>query len=169
MPAFDQLANDRVHVRKADGTQSGPFKAVVSSGTDITIFDETADVAEGDILTRTLPGGREEAYHVLEATFSQGLSNIPATWRMRVRKTTLPAPTPRHSSITIHSAQAVQIGDSNLQTVIGTLQLLAQSIDSSDAPETDKAEARSRLKRLLEHPLVSSLLGAAAGAVVSRL
>ena len=46
---------------------------------------------------------------------------------------------------------------------------LIQKIESSPASPDEKAEAKGRLAAFLEHPLVGSILGSAAGVVLSSL
>jgi hypothetical protein len=60
----------------------------------------------------------------------------------------------------------VQIGNHNV-AVMNAISLLIERIDESAAPEAEKAEAKSRIKRMLEHPLVSAVVGAVAGGVVN--
>ena len=72
---------------------------------------------------------------------------------------------PSHN-ITINGAQSVQIGDFNTQNVINSFQALKNQIESSSATAADKEEAQSLLSKLFSHPLVTSILGAAAGVVL---
>jgi len=66
----------------------------------------------------------------------------------------------RHISVQ-HSSN-VQIGDSNVQRV--SIEEVVSAIDHSNAPDAEKAEAKSRLKKFLEHPLVTSIAGGLASA-----
>lgn len=72
---------------------------------------------------------------------------------------------PSHN-ITINGAQSVQIGDHNTQNIINSFQALKNKIETSGAPEEEIEEAKSMLSKLISHPLVTSILGAAAGAVI---
>jgi hypothetical protein len=60
----------------------------------------------------------------------------------------------------------VQIGNHNV-AVVQAIDLLIEQVEKSSAPEADKAEAKSRIHRMLEHPLVSAVVGAVAGGVVN--
>ena len=69
--------------------------------------------------------------------------------------------------ITVHNPTGpVQIGDHNV-AISGAITLLIEQIEKSSASEAEKAEAKSRIHRMLEHPLVSAVVGAVAGGVVN--
>jgi len=82
---LNSVANDIVALVKQDGTRTENVKAVVQS-TDITIFDTSLNVEEGDRIERRLPSGRVESYLVLDTGFSPGHSPAPAFYQMKVRK-----------------------------------------------------------------------------------
>ena len=63
--------------------------------------------------------------------------------------------------VEVHGSSNVQVGNANVQTVIDVDRVVA-AIDHSTASEAEKAEAKSLLKKFLEHPLVSVIVGAAA-------
>lgn len=167
--SFEELANDRVTIEKPNGTTTGPHHSVVEA-TEVTILGADADCEPGDVVCRKLPSGRIERLVVLDATFSPGLHEIPSVWQLKVRKESArPEVEGSRPHITIHQAHGVQIGDHNTQTVVGALTALVKEIEVADAPAAAKVEAKTRLKRFLEHPLVTSVLGAAAGSVLSKL
>jgi len=65
-----------------------------------------------------------------------------------------------HSShVTVSSSSHVQMGDGNVQVDDITIQKLVAAIDHSNALDGDKAEAKSRLAKFLEHPLVNTITG----------
>ncbi len=55
------------------------------------------------------------------------------------------------------------VGNHNQQTVQNSVQELAKVIDSSSATPEEKAEAKGLLKKFLEHPLLSTVVGSAIG------
>jgi hypothetical protein len=65
--------------------------------------------------------------------------------------------------ITVHSSSNVQIGNANVQDVSIEIEKVIAGIDSSPAPESEKTEAKSLLKKFLEHPLVASIAGGLGG------
>lgn len=82
---LNSVANDVVALVKQDGTRTENVKAVVQS-TDITMFDTSLNVEEGDRIERRLPNGRIESYLVLDTGFNPGHSPVPAFYYMKVRK-----------------------------------------------------------------------------------
>jgi hypothetical protein len=52
-----------------------------------------------------------------------------------------------------------------VQNIHNAFNQLLQRIDDAQASDADKAEAKSRLAKLLEHPLVGSVLGGVAGSL----
>ena len=139
-PSGSTMANADVTVEKKGGQPSGPFKATVS-GREFVIYDANADVEEGDAVIRTLPGGRDERYRVTESSFYDSFHGIEAHYQLKVRKGTDAPPPGGEHNVTIHTAQAVQVGDYNTQTFVGALQALVREIEESDASDDEKNEA----------------------------
>lgn len=165
------LMKDRVIIVKPDGRRLGPYQASVSSGS-ITIMEKAIDVDEGDHVARPIPSGKEELYLVLSADYSQGLHSIPPSYTLKVRKTTALSTRPaemKSTTINIHNSNGIQVGDYNTQHLQATFNELIQRIEQSSASSAEKAEATSRLAAFLKHPLVVSVLGSAAGAVLGAI
>lgn len=173
MGIFDRLASDRILVTKADGRQLGPYKAVVDQ-TKITCLDKNADFDPGDKITRTLPSGKEDVFYVVDATFydGSGLSGNDdmSSWEVCTSRTKLDMSGgggPPHSSINIHGAHNVQVGDGNQQTVNITLGAILSAVEELDASDEQKLEAKGVLRRAFEHPLLLAAIGGAAGPIFS--
>jgi hypothetical protein len=71
-----------------------------------------------------------------------------------------PVPIVIDQSITVHSSSNVIIGNQNLQGVSIDIEKLNAAIDGSKADISEKAEARSLLKKLMGNKLVRSILEA---------
>lgn len=82
---LNSVAGDAVTLVKQDGTRTEGVKAVVQPS-EITTFDTSLNVEEGDRIERRLPSGRVESYLILDTGFNPGHSSIPAFYHMRVRK-----------------------------------------------------------------------------------
>lgn len=166
---FSQLMNDEILIRKNSGTTNGPYKCSVQ-GDAIYIMNANVDVDDGDVAERTLPNGKVESYSILEAEFTKGLHSIPDSWHLHVRKDGSKRPD-GHKTTNIHiaNANAIQIGDHNLQQVSSVMQSLIHAIDQSDALPAQKEEAKSKLLEYLKHPAVTATLGATAGALVKAI
>jgi hypothetical protein len=153
-------------VEKRDGKIVGPYKATFA-GTTIILADPMADVESGDTILRRLPNGKDERSVVTEATFfNQGIGSLGPHYQIKFSKGgESPARQPTQN-INIHGAQSIQIGDYNTQNIVNSFEALVKMIESSTALPEEKAEAKSLLSRLLQHPLVVSIVGAAAGAAI---
>lgn len=166
MSPFSSLPKEDARVEKKDGSVVGPYKAIFAGNT-IVIWDAQADLEEGDVILRNLPSGKDECSLVTEATFYQALDSIPSHYQVKYKKWSASQMQQKPShNITIHGAQSVQIGDYNTQNIINSIQALKNQIESSSVSAEEKAEAKSLLSKFLNHPLVISILGAAAGAVI---
>ncbi len=74
-------------------------------------------------------------------------------------------------SISIHDSQTInisdssniQVGNNNSQAINNGIQALIKTINESSARQTEKEEAKSLIKKLLERPLVSTIVGGAIG------
>jgi len=168
--AFEELCKVEVFLQGQDGQKEGPYKCALSEGT-ATLFEEKIDVQEGDKVLRELPGGRVESYTVLEANYSPGLQPIPPNWQLLVRKDTslVEKGGGKTVNVSIQDSHGIQIGDQNIQNVTTTFELLVSAIEKSEASEEEKAEAKGRLKKFVDHPLVTSILGGAAGGLAGIL
>lgn len=166
MNPFSSSPKEDARVEKNDGSVAGPYKATFAGNT-IVIWDAQADVEEGDVILRNLPSGKDERSFVTEAKFYQKMHSIPSHYQIKFKKwgASQMQQKPSHN-ITIHGAQSVQIGDYNTQNIINSIQALKNQIESSTVSAEEKEEAKSLLSKFLSHPLVTSILGAAAGAVI---
>jgi hypothetical protein len=67
--------------------------------------------------------------------------------------------------IAVHHSSNVQVGHGNVQDVTVQVEKIIGAIDKSSASEEEKKEAKSLLKKFLEHPLVSSIAGGLASSL----
>jgi hypothetical protein len=133
-------------------------------------MEKSIDVDEGDNVVRLIPSGKEELYLILSADYSHGLQSIPPSYTLKVRRTTaLRQPEMKSTTINIHNSTGIQVGDYNTQHIQATFNELIQQIEQSSASSAEKTEAKSRLAAFLEHPLVGSVLGSAADALLGTL
>lgn len=154
-------------VEKQSGDVVGPYKALFAGNT-IIIDDPRADIEEGDTILRLLPNGKDERSYVTEATFyNMGVGGIGPHFQIKYKKGGAPVEHKPVQNFHINNAQSIQIGDFNTQNVVNSFESLVKKIESSTATQNEKEEAKSLLSKFLSHPLVVSLLGAAAGAIVS--
>lgn len=70
---FDDIAKDTVTLVKKDGSRAEGLKAVVQSH-EVTVFDNSLDVEEGDKIERRFPNGRIESYLILDTVEHWGRS-----------------------------------------------------------------------------------------------
>ncbi|WP_065494305.1 RIP homotypic interaction motif-containing protein [Burkholderia sp. CCA53] len=172
---FASMHTDTVRVESPDGTQSGTYMTKIGAKNGYhaaTVFDESFIGAEGWILSRELPNGREDTYKIVEANYSKGISGIPPHWSLKLYKDASllhvaqgkPAP-----SITINHSHGIQIGDHNVQHIASSLAGLIEKIDGSAASAQEKEEAKNLVGKLLESPVVASVLGGTVSGVLALL
>jgi len=165
------LCNDKITIQKASGEVLGPFQAQLSPGKAI-IPGGNIDIEEEDKVLRELPTGKVESYTAMEVNYNAGVRNRRLQhYSLRIQKDSsllkaMPQPS---TNINITGSQGVPIGDYNTQNVRTVLEAMVSQIDQADAPDKDKTEAKSRLKAFLTHPLVTGILGGAAGGLASLL
>lgn len=162
---FNSFPKEDARVEKQDGSVIGPYKATFAGNT-IMVWDEKADIEEGDTILRALPSGKDERSLVTEAKFFQTMHSIKAHYQIKFTKGGISKMQPPSQTFNIHGVQSLQIGDHNTQNIINSFQALKNQIESSSATPEQKEEAKSLLAKLISHPLVTSLLGAAAGALL---
>jgi pantothenate kinase len=69
------------------------------------------------------------------------------------------------NNVSISHSTDFQVGDNNLQNIQNTFRALEKAIDAQVASEEVKADAKSKLQAVLQHPLVVAVLGGAAGGI----
>jgi len=70
---------------------------------------------------------------------------------------------------TLNANGNTQIGNHNTQNIEIVFKELVEKIDNADAPEEQKQEAKSRLQKFLEHPLIGTALGLGGSALMASL
>ena len=133
---------DDARIEKQDGSVVGPYKASFP-GKTIFILDEKADVA----------------------FYKSGVAGMGAHFQIKYSKGGQSEMQKPGHTINIHGAQSVQVGDHNTQNIVNSFEALVKKIESADVPPVQKEEAKGMLRKLLEHPAVVSVIGAAAKAV----
>lgn len=165
MPLNSLSKEEDARVEKQDGNIVGPYKATFA-GSTIIVWDEKADIEEGDTILRELPSGKDERSLVTEATFHHAMSSKKAHYQLKFTKGGVSKMQSPSHTFNIHGVQSLQIGDHNTQNIINSFQELKNKIESSGATLEQKEEAKSLLAKFISHPLVTSLLGATAGALL---
>lgn len=163
---LDDMTNAEVYVQGQSGQRTGPFRGILTDKI-LVVFDKRFDVIEGDLILRKLPNGREESYLVRLATCIEGMEDGPF-WEITLEKTTAipPSTSAKTTTVNIHNSTGIQVGDHNLINFQQAINEMIKKIDDSKAPPEEKAEAKSRLQAFLTHPLVTSLAGGIAGALM---
>lgn len=162
------LSNAEVYVQDQSGERSGPFRGVLSAR-NLTVRDMKFHATEGDHIVRTLPNGRDETYLVRQANCNLGAAGLGlAHWHLDLEKTTAipPRTSVKTTTVNIHNSTGVQVGDHNLMNFQVAINEMIKKIDDSNASPEDKAEAKSRLSAFLTHPLVISIAGGIASALM---
>lgn len=161
--------NEDAFINKADGRRLGPYPSNFA-GKTIIINDKNADIDVGDEIVRVLPNGKEEIKEITECNFySIGVAGRGPHFQLKVSsERTLPATNSSsvNQTFNIHGGQ-IQIGNENRQEIINNFQTLVKAIDDSTATSEEKAEAKGRLRSFLEHPIVTTVVGVAASAIIN--
>lgn len=66
-------------------------------------------------------------------------------------------------TINISGSSSFQVGHGNTQEIRAGVSMLLSAIEKSDASTQQKEEAKSLLRKFLEHPLVAAVAGGAVG------
>ena len=150
-------------IKKTTDQRLGPYKCMLM-GDSCAIDDKTLDVNHGDVITRTLPNGKEEQYTVLRADYREDFEEISGGYEFKLRKEQqihkhLPNVV---NNVNINNSTGFQVGDHN--TLTNTIQPLSseykelqalvshlqQLINNSSLPEADKKEAIDETKIIAE-------------------
>jgi hypothetical protein len=163
---FSEMTKDKIFIVKPSGERIGPYNSALSANS-CTIFDKALDVDHGDTIVRPLPNGKEDHYTVLRADFREDFHGIPGGYDLELRKEQQihSSPSSVVNNVSITHSTDVQVGNHNVQNMQLAFVNLEKAIDAQDASDASKADARTKLKALLQHPLVVAILGGVAGGV----
>ncbi|CAI8968140.1 RIP homotypic interaction motif-containing protein [Pseudomonas marginalis] len=165
MNPFASMHTDRVWLIKTDGRRLGPYNTRI--GPSASIFEPSLDVDVGDHLERTLPNGKIELHYITECNYSQGLVSIGPHWSLKLRKgPEKESPPSKHTTINISNSTGIQVGDHNTQHIQEGIADLLKKIEESGASSEEVEQAKGRIAQMLEHPLVSSIIGSGVGALI---
>jgi hypothetical protein len=166
MPSLSAMAKDVIFIVKSNGTRLGPYNGALSHDS-CTIFNKMLDVEHGDTVTRPLPNGKEEHYAVLRADFREDFHGIPGGFDLTLEKEQQIFKNPSNivNNVNISHSTGFQVGDHNVQHIKNAFSELERAIDAHDASADEKYEVKSKLKAVLQHPLVVAILGAAAAGI----
>ena len=165
---MDHLVNEQVVVVSRSGDVTGEVKASIQKDR-IYIKDERLVIEEGGKILRTLPNGQCESYTIHTVHFHKGPAPRLSHYQIDVRKDSSLVKAPTIAAITINNSSGIQIGDNNVLSIVGSLNELAAAIDTVQGAAEEKNGARAKLKALLSHPLVVSILGAAGKKLLDTL
>ena len=163
------LLNEALRSRPAGGPHNGMM--LVAQGRPGMQAADTNDFSRALAGALQTPGLDAVAVfkqvQVKVAEVTNDFHGIPAHFEIKVRRqgAVIPAPKSTVTNISISNSHGFQIGDHNIQSIVNSLKYVLKAIDESSAAPEAKAEAKSRLKAFLEHPLTSALLGGAVGSL----
>jgi len=166
--SMDSMMGDEIYIQSPDGKTIGPVKASVQRN-KVFVNDETVVIEEGGKILRSLSNGRSESHSILEVVFFKDPRGALTHYEITTRKDASLVPTPSSTTVNITKSQGIQIGDHNVQNIVGSLEQLTQAIDSSNATPEHKAEAKGKLKAFLQHPATAAVLGATAAKLIEML
>lgn len=166
MSPFSDMAKDEVVIAKQDGRRLGPYKSILSANS-CRIFDKMLDVEHGDKVVRPLPNGKEELYLVLRADYMAGFDSTSDTYKLTLQKEQQihTPPSSVVNNVSISHSTGFQVGDNNIQNIQNAFRTLEKAIDAQAASSESKADAKSKLQAVLQHPLVVAVLGGVAGGI----
>jgi hypothetical protein len=167
--SIDRLLADEIFIQSPSGKTVGPVRSSVQ-GNKVYIADETLVIEEGGKILRPLPNGKAESLSILEVHFYKDPTGGRLShYEITTRKDSSLVPAPSATTINISHSHGIQIGDGNIQSIVGSLEVLVRAIESADVPTSQKEDAKSKLKAFLTHPLTAAVLGAAASKLIGIL
>jgi predicted ATP-grasp superfamily ATP-dependent carboligase len=167
--SINQLMGDDIFIQSTKGELVGPVKASVQ-GNKVYISDESLVIEEGGKILRPLPNGKSETHTILEVNFRKDpFGGELSHYEIKTRKDSSLVTTPGNTTINITNSQGIQIGNQNVQSIVGAIEMLTKALNSANASPEAKVDAKARLKAFLSHPVTVSILGAAAGKLLEML
>jgi hypothetical protein len=150
---FGTFKKTEVSVVAPDGTVRGRHQAIITPA-QFTIPDASAVIFVGDELRRLLPNGVEEAFEVVEPTFNDVMSDMPAFYAVKVRrKGTFQPGTGGNYTFHVTGPNArVNIGSTDgSQNVVGdhaVFRDLQHAVRAAALPEGDRASLEEAIRSM---------------------
>lgn len=154
---IEEMFRDRVTYVKADGTltKKNIPAAVTTNGASILITDVQLPITRGDHFLRELPNRLVEDYIVENPVYNQGLGDIPATYKIAVRRSDFPPATPQSviTHITGHNARVNinstdQSSNSVVENAPEVFSLLVTALATGIADAAERGRAVEAVKAM---------------------
>ena len=160
---LEKLYTDDAYILDEYGTKSGPYKTRFSSGNTLTFLDETLEIIvdTGYKILRVLDDGEEMVFNVVAYDFQERINRIPPQHLLKIENTNKPHVKTVLVQQRNENTTTFQMGDSNVVNIPGSFIELIERINASDSTSEEKEEAKSVIKKLLENPTISGILGEA--------
>lgn len=159
------LMTDDAYIDDGAGSRTGPFKTKFGAD-ELTFFEPHFHAEEGNVVIQQLPNGKEKRSEVTGVQYSSGLRGVPPVYIVKIKTSaTMPAPSNTYNI----NGTNVQVGNHNTQHIVSTFQTLITQIESSNFTTEQKQEAKSKLRALLESPVIAAVLGGAAQGLLGSL
>jgi hypothetical protein len=138
---------------------------------------ELLRVAHQLLQSGLIEGPFQKNYGLEQGDFTFAMANLTATGinvaegesfpSLKIEFMTLINNNSNNTHVT--GSTGVTVGSNNQQTIQISLLEIAKLIENSSSSEQQKADAKSRLRSFLEHPVSGAVLGAAASAALAAL
>lgn len=155
-------------ILKPDGRRLGPYQSSFAGDT-VIVNDQSADIDDGDQVSRFLPNGKEEIKHINSCNFyQQRIGPYGPHFQLKVKPvSSSESYVVKHQNITITGSNSnVQIGDHNRMEFNENIKNIINTLEESQGTKEQQDEAKSLLKKFLEHPLVNTIAGTALSALI---
>lgn len=126
---FAELMNDKIDLLKKNGAEHRGLKAVVSTK-GIMLDAGNLLIEPGDLIQRNMSNGGKETYEVLDPSFYEGFSGIPAHYQLKVRKLGIPEAAKAIQHITYNvSGNNTRINQNSIDNSTNVVNMHLQTLD----------------------------------------
>lgn len=160
---LEKLYTDDAYIVDEYGTKRGPYKTRFGRGNTLTFLDETLAIVvdAGYKILRPLEDGEVMVFDVIAYEFQEKINRIPPQHVLKIENTAKPRVETETVQTNIENSKAFQVEENHVINIPESLIELVEKINVSDSTLEEKEEAKIVIKKLLENPTVSGILGEA--------
>jgi hypothetical protein len=171
MMMLEQLFTDDAYIVDEKGDRRGPYKTRFGSQNTLTFLDEALEIVVDTSyqIVRLLDDGEEIVFNVIEYDFQERINRIPPQHVLKIENINKPDEETLPVQKKSDDSKASQVEEHYTVNIPDSIIELIERINSSESTPEEKEGAKSIIKKLVENPTISTILGEATAGLLLLL
>jgi hypothetical protein len=166
-----KLFTDDAYIVDEYGNKKGPYKTRFGSKNTLTFLDEALEIVldTGYQIIRPLDDSEEMVFTVIEYDFQERINRIPPQHVLKIENINKPDEETLPVQKKSYDPKVFQVEEHDAVNIPDSIIELIERINSSESTPEAKEEAKNIIKKLVENPTVSTVLGEATAGLLLLL